>query len=141
MPGSASLAELHDRLADPDLGPELEGGGLGDATGADVGAVGRAEVLDVPLVARAGDAGVARGDVVVVEADRRVVAAADQQWRLVERDGLTLVAALDDDHLGGCAAAGLARLRGRLLPVAGALLLSGLAPVGRLPRHARAEHV
>src|SRR6478752_8630640 len=141
MPGSASLAELHDRLADPDLGPELERGGLRDATGADVGAVGRAEVLDVPLVARAGDAGVAGGDVVVVEADRGVVPAADQERGLVERHGLALVAALDDDHLGGSTAAGLAGLRGRLLPVAGALVLPGLAPVGRLPRHAGSEHV
>ena len=46
------------------------------------------------------DPGVPGGDVVVVEADRRVVAAADQQRSLVERDGLALVAALEDHDLG-----------------------------------------
>src|ERR1700710_2618103 len=91
---SGSLAQLQDRLSDADLGAELEGGGLGDAAVADVGAVGGAEVLDEPLRAGVGDAGVPGRDVVVVEADGRIVAAPDQQWRVLERDGLALVAAL-----------------------------------------------
>src|ERR1700709_943460 len=90
---SGSLAQLQDRLPDAHLGAELEGGGLGDAAVADVGAVGGAEVLDVPRLAGAGDARVAGGDVVVVEADRRVVAATDQQGSVLQGDGLALVAA------------------------------------------------
>jgi hypothetical protein len=66
------LLQLEGRLADPDPGAELEGGGLGEPLGADVGAVGGAEVLDVERLPGAADAGVPRGDVVVVEADRRV---------------------------------------------------------------------
>src|SRR3954465_7103395 len=98
MVGSAwrSLAQLQDCLADAHLGAELDCRGLGDAAAADVGAVGGAEILDEPLVAGTGDAGVAGGGVVVVEADRGVVAAPDQQWCLLERDGLALVATLDD---------------------------------------------
>ena len=72
------LLQLERGLADPDLDAELERGRLGDPLGADVGAVGGAEVLDVPLVAGAGDAGVPGGDVVVVEPDRGVGAPADQ---------------------------------------------------------------
>src|SRR3546814_5114945 len=52
------------------LGPESERGGLADPCLADVGAVGGAEVLDEPLLTGRGDAGVAGGDVVVVESDR-----------------------------------------------------------------------
>ena len=67
------LPQLDHRLADTHLRAERERGRLGDPDGPDVGAVGRAEVLDEPLVARRGDPGVPGGDVVVVEADRGVL--------------------------------------------------------------------
>ena len=102
--GHGLLPQLEDGLADPDLRAEGEGGGLGDADGADVGAVGRPEVLDEPLVAGRGDPGVPGGDVVVVEADRGVGAAADEERRLVEVGALAGVAALDDQDVGGGAA-------------------------------------
>ncbi len=54
------LPQLDHRLADPHLRAERERGRLGDPDGPDVGAVGRAEVLDEPLVAatrRSGRAG------------------------------------------------------------------------------------
>src|SRR5687767_2646517 len=78
------LLQLEDGLADPDLGAEGDGGGLGDADAADVGAVGGAEVLDEPLVARGRNPGVSGGHVVVVEPDRRVGAAPDEDRRLFE---------------------------------------------------------
>src|SRR3954449_9378389 len=131
-----SLAQLQDRLPDADLGAELEGGGLGDAAVADVGAVGGAEVLDEPLLTGAGDAGVPGGDVVVVETDRRVVAAPDQQGRVLQGDGLALVAALDDHHLGGYAAAG----PGVLLLLGPGLALRAGRAAGVLARDAGAEH-
>src|SRR5919112_6461206 len=77
------LLQLEDGLADPDLGAEGDGRGLGDPGAADVGAVRGAEVLDEPLVARRRDPGVPGGHVVVVEADRRVGATADQDRRLL----------------------------------------------------------
>src|SRR4051794_39257754 len=46
------LPQLEDRLADADLGADRQRRRLGDADAADVGAVGGAEVLDEPLVAR-----------------------------------------------------------------------------------------
>src|SRR4051794_14253213 len=130
---SRSLAQLEDRLADPHLGAERDGGGLGDPDGADVGAVGGAEVLDEPLVSRRGDPRVPGGDVVVVELDRRVAAAADQDGCLVELGALAGVAALGDHDVGGAAAA-----LGRWLGAP--LLLAGLDAPCRL-RHPGAEHV
>ena len=109
--GSRSLPQLEDRLADADLGAEGDRGRLGDPDGADVGAVGRAEVLDEPLVAGGGDPRVPGADVVVVEPDRRVAAAADEDRCLVELGALADVAALGDDDVGRAAAA----LRRRLL--------------------------
>src|SRR4051794_6984006 len=106
------LLQLEDRLADAHLGAQRDRGGLGDPHRADVGAVGGAEVLDEPLVAGRGDPGVPGGDVVVVEADRRVVAAADQDRRLVELGAVTGVRALGDQHVGGGAAAPRRRLGG-----------------------------
>ena len=76
------LPQLEDRLADADLGAERDRGGLGDPDGADVGAVGGAEVLDEPLVAGRRDPGVPGRDVVVVELDARVAAAADEDRRV-----------------------------------------------------------
>jgi hypothetical protein len=102
---SSSLAQLQDRLADPDLGAERDRGGLRDADGPDVGAVGGPEVLDEPLVAGGGDPGVPRGDVVVLEADRGVGAAPDQDRGVVERGGGAVVGAGRDDDLGRGAAA------------------------------------
>ncbi len=111
--------------------PSVIGGGLGDPDGADVGAVGGAEVLDEPLVAGGGDPGVPGGDVVVVELDRRVVAAADQDRRLGQAGGGAGVAALGDDDLGGRAA-----------PLGGRLLLGRLAAdAARGLGHPGAEHV
>ena len=123
--------QLEDGLADPDLGSERDGGGLGDPDGADVGAVGGAEVLDEPLVAGRGDPGVPGRDVVVVELDRRVVAAADQDRRLGQAGGGPGVAALGDDDLAGRAA-----------PLGGRLLLGRLAAdAARRLGHPGTEHV
>src|SRR4051812_23440696 len=97
--GGALFSQLEGGLADADPGAELEGRRLGEPVGADVGPVRRAEVLDEPLVAGAGDPGVPGGDVVVVEADGGVGASADEDRRLVERDGLTVVGALHDRHV------------------------------------------
>src|SRR5262245_21976653 len=127
------LPEFQDRLADPDLRAERDRGGLGDPDGADVGAVGGAEVLDEPLVAGGRGPRVARRDVVVVEPDRGVVAAADEDRRVVELGALAGVAALGHHDVRG-AAAPLGRRLGALL------LLAGLGAPGGL-RHSRPEHV
>src|SRR4051812_42239373 len=103
-----SLAQLQDRLADADLRAEGERRGLGDPHRADVGAVGGAQVLDEPLVPARGDPGVAGGDVVVVEPDGRVAAAADQDGRLRQVGALARVGPVHDQHVGGDAAAGAA---------------------------------
>ena len=88
------LPELEDRLADADLGAHGDRGRLGDPHRADEGAVGGAEILDEPLVAGGRDPGVSGGDVVVVEPDRRVAAAADQDRARREVGALADVGAL-----------------------------------------------
>src|SRR3546814_9826704 len=77
------------------LGPESERGGLADPCLADVGAVGGAEVLDEPLLTGRGDAGVAGGDVVVVESDRGVRAPTDQDRCLGQVGAFADVGAVD----------------------------------------------
>src|SRR4051794_39012272 len=72
------LPQLEDRLADADLGAERDRRGLGDPDGADVGAVGGAEILDEPLVTGSRDPGMPGRDVVVVEPDPGVAPAPDQ---------------------------------------------------------------
>src|SRR6478609_3684284 len=114
------LPELQDRLADADLGPEGDRRGLGDAHGADERAVGGAEVLDEPLVAGGGDPRVPRRDVVVVEADRGVGAAADEHRRLGQLGAGADVRPGGDDHVGGRGAALLGRLGGLGCLAAGA---------------------
>ena len=105
-------------------------------TGPDVGAVGGAEVLDEPLVATGGDAGVAGGDVVVVELDGRVAAAADEERGVGELGAGAGVLALDHEEVGGGAAAGLLVGLGAAL----AALRRGRGAASGL-RDARAEHV
>src|SRR3954451_7525251 len=132
--GPPLLPQLEDRLADADLGAERDRGGLGDPDGADVGAVGGAEVLDEPLVTGGRDPGVPGRDVVVVELDAGIAAAPDQDRRLVELGALAGVAALGHQHVGRAATA-----LGWGLP-AGLALLAGLGAAGRLG-DPRAEHV
>ena len=107
--------------------------GLVDPDRADVGAVGGAEVLDEPLVAAGGDPGVPGRHVVVVELDRGVGTAADQDRRVLQLGALAGVAALDHQDVRGGAAA---LRRGLGLPLA----TTRFGGAGRLG-HAGAEHV
>jgi hypothetical protein len=67
-----SLPQFEGSFADPDLGAESDSHRLGNAGGADVSAVGGAQIFHKPLVATVGNAGVAGRDVVVIELDRGV---------------------------------------------------------------------
>ena len=78
--------QLQGGLADADRLAGVDQQRTLDALLVEVGAVGGAEVLDVPLAAAVGQAGVARAGEVVGQDERRVVGAADEDRLVAQGD-------------------------------------------------------
>src|SRR4051795_11586180 len=83
---ACSCPQFQRRLADPDRLSRLDQQRALHALLVEVGAVGGAEVLDVPLAAAVGQSSVPRTGEVVGEHEGRVVGAADEDRLLTEGD-------------------------------------------------------
>ena len=116
---AALFPQLEGGLSDANLRTELKRRRLREPLRTDIGAVRGPEVLHEPLLVRHRDPGMPGGDVVVVEADRRIAAATDQEWCIVERDPLAGISPVDDRDVGRGSPGTLGRLR----PVLGGLPL------------------
>ena len=110
---SALLPQLEDGLADAQGGPGLDQDRVGEAVVAQVGAVGGAEVLDVPALGPLEDAGVAAGGEVVVQDERALGVAAEQDTGGLQRQRSCRPGALGDGQGGGDPLGGAARQLGR----------------------------
>src|SRR5664279_5547267 len=82
MAKAALLPQLEDGLADPQRRTDLDRLGFGQSVGLQEGAVGRSEVLHEPAFIPAEDTGVATGGEVVVQ-DQRALGVATEQDAVV----------------------------------------------------------
>ncbi len=117
----------HDGAPDPDLVPLLQPLGGDDAAAVEPGAVGRAEVFDVPQAVRGQEEGVVAGGMLVVDHQRALAPRGE-----LGVEDTRLAAGLDDDRRGGTRVGegGVARggNRGNGGPPGLLLLLGGVFP-------------